>query len=92
MSNIGQVKDAKSLGEAVKAERKRQQLTQEELAQYAGVGANFISQLERGKPTAELEKTFHVLSALGLAVFAGGRNEWRKISMSTELGETRPLL
>lgn len=43
-------------------------VTQVELAGLARVGPRFIGELERGKPTLELEKVLRVLDRLGLAV------------------------
>lgn len=43
-------------------------LTQENLAMAAGTGLRFIKDLERGKPTCELEKTLAVLRALGIRI------------------------
>ena len=64
------VSDAAALGKIVRNERKRQELTQTKLAHYAGVGINFISQLERGKETMELGKVIRVLQTLGIDLFA----------------------
>ena len=54
------------LGQAVRAERRAQGLTQSQLGDLAGTGLNFVSQLERGKPTVRFDKTIAVLSVLGL--------------------------
>ena len=64
------VSDAAALGKIVRNERKHQELTQTKLAHYAGVGINFISQLERGKETMELGKVIRVLQTLGIDLFA----------------------
>lgn len=60
---------SKELGKIIKAERKRQGLTQAEFAGLCNVGITFLSQLENGKETAELGKTLNVLTTLGLDVF-----------------------
>lgn len=75
------------LGETIRAERKRQGFTQDELAQLTGVGINFVSQIERGKPTAEIGKVFALLRMLGIAVIVERRREWKSISRSIESGE-----
>ena len=54
------------LGEVVRRERKEQNLTQSELADFSGVGLNFVSQLERGKETIRLDKLLAVLKVLGI--------------------------
>lgn len=54
------------LGAAVRVRRKEAGLNQKRLAALAGVGTRFLSELERGKPTAQLGKTLQVLQLLGL--------------------------
>lgn len=79
--------DLSVLGKTIREERIRQGLTQDELAQLSGVGINFVSQVERGKPTAEVSKVFSLLRMLGLAVIVERKREWRRISKSIESGE-----
>lgn len=74
------IRDSKSLGELIRDERRRRHMTQAELAECAGVGINFVSQVERGKPTAELEKVLALVSMLGLTLVGGERREWKKLS------------
>lgn len=54
------------LGAALRAQRKAQGLTLEQLAGLSGLGMRFLSELERGKATAELGKTLEVARLLGL--------------------------
>ena len=49
--------DAESLGKAIRRRRKELHYTQAYLAEYTGFSASFISDLERGKETAEIGKT-----------------------------------
>ncbi len=56
----------KDIGNLVKDTRKKQGLTQVQLAQLSNVGTRFLSDLEKGKPTCEVEKTLKVLSNLGI--------------------------
>lgn len=56
----------KDIGNLVKETRKKQELTQVQLAQLSNVGVRFLSDLENGKPTCEVEKTLKVLSNLGI--------------------------
>lgn len=71
------------LGQTIKAERKSHSLSQKELGELAGTGLNFVSQLERGKPTVRLDKLFSVMKVLGLEFLIGrGKN---LISVSPEL-------
>ncbi len=59
---------SEELGRLVRAERRAQGLTQEELAMAAGTGPRFVGDLERGKPTCRVGSTLHVLATLGLEV------------------------
>ncbi len=52
----------------IKYHRKRLNLTQEELANKAGVGIRFIRELEQGKETVQLNKVNQVLSLFGYVV------------------------
>ncbi|NBB91832.1 MAG: helix-turn-helix domain-containing protein [Gammaproteobacteria bacterium] len=54
------------LGAALRARRKSQGLTLEQLSGLSGLGMRFLSELERGKATAELGKTLEVARLLGL--------------------------
>ncbi|WEK21674.1 MAG: type II toxin-antitoxin system Y4mF family antitoxin [Candidatus Pedobacter colombiensis] len=52
----------------VKIKRKELGLTQEELALNAGVGLNFVRDLEQGKKTLRLDKVNDVLALFGKEV------------------------
>ncbi len=54
------------IGEAIEAERKQRKLTQGQLADLSGASINFISQIERGKITAQIGKVIDVLQILGI--------------------------
>jgi y4mF family transcriptional regulator len=56
------------LGAAVRRARRSRGLRQEDLALGAGTGLRFIGELERGKPTVQLDATLRVLHALGIAL------------------------
>ena len=49
----------------VKEKRKLLGLTQEELSFKAGVGLRFIREMERGKPTLQMDKVNQVLKLFG---------------------------
>jgi y4mF family transcriptional regulator len=61
------VTDVQSLGRLIRRERKRQKLTQKQLAFASGVGLRFIIEVERGKATAQIGKVFVILSLLRLS-------------------------
>lgn len=62
------VTSTQELGRAIAAQRKIRGFTQQEFADLAGVGRRFISEIESGKPTAEIGKILQVLTALGIDV------------------------
>lgn len=69
------VRDSPTLGQLIHAERKRQQLTQEQLAAISGVGVRFVRELENGKENCRLGLALVVLNTLGLAVSVTGRGK-----------------
>jgi len=52
----------------LKYHRKRLNLTQEELANKAGVGIRFLREMEQGKQTLQLDKVNQVLSLFGYCI------------------------
>lgn len=60
------ITDAKSLGAMVRERRKELNYTQAFLSEFTGLSVSFISDLERGKPTVEIEKTLRLINLLGL--------------------------
>ena len=56
------------LGARIRSRRKQVGLTQQQLADEAGVGLVFVSQIENGKETAEIGLVLKLLAALGLEV------------------------
>jgi HTH-type transcriptional regulator/antitoxin HipB len=58
------------LGRLVRAARKRQDFSQQQFADLAGVGRRFLSELENGKPTLELGKVLKVAGTAGITLFA----------------------
>lgn len=63
------ITDSKSLGQAIRMRRKELHYSQAYLSEFTGLSVSFISDLERGKPTAEIEKTIKVINILGLDLF-----------------------
>ena len=63
------ITDSKSLGQAIRVRRKelkKLNYTQAYLSEFTGLSVTFISDLERGKPTAEIEKTIRLINILGM--------------------------
>lgn len=65
------IRNPADVGKAVRTRRKQDHLTLADAAALCGVGYRFLSDLENGKPTAELGKTLQVLGCLGLEVQIG---------------------
>ena len=62
------IEDIKTLGELIKTTRKKQNLTQTDVAVACGVGVRYIVDLESGKPTCEIAKAIKVINVLGLNI------------------------
>ena len=60
------IMDAKSYGEAIRKRRKELGYTQAYLAEFTGFSVSFISDLERGKATAEIGKAIYLANLLGM--------------------------
>lgn len=65
--------DSKSLGQAIRERRKELNYTQAFLAEFTGLSVTFISDVERGKTTAEIGKIIELLHVLGMDVFVERR-------------------
>ncbi len=60
------ITDAAAFGDTIRRRRKEMHYTQAFLAEFSGFSVSFISDLERGKSTAELGKALYIASILGL--------------------------
>ena len=67
------IDNPKDLGRLIRKRRSDLGLNQTELAGVAGTSLRFVSELERGKPTAQLDATLRVLAALGIRLEANAR-------------------
>lgn len=61
--------NTKEFGNAIRQRRKKLGYTQKDVASFLGCSASFISDLENGKKTAEIEKAIVVASILGMDLF-----------------------
>jgi y4mF family transcriptional regulator len=57
--------ESMSLSDFLKDKRKKLNLTQQQLAEKAGVGLRFIRDLEQGKTTLRMDKVNQVLKLFG---------------------------
>lgn len=79
----------KSLADAVKARRKALGLTQADLARLAQNGNRFIVDLEKGKPTLQIDKVLAVVSLLGLELRLAEKGDMLRQG-TTQAGTGRP--
>ena len=63
-----EISSVKDIGKILKKYRKSQNITQIQLSQIANVGNRFIIELEKGKPTIQLDKALHVLNKVGIKI------------------------
>ncbi|HKY69743.1 MAG TPA: helix-turn-helix domain-containing protein [Gammaproteobacteria bacterium] len=75
LPQFGEIKTAQDLGKLIRKFRKSQGLTLEKVAGLTNVGTRFLSELERGKETAELGKTLLILNKLGMVVIIQPRSK-----------------
>ena len=61
------------LGKAIKNSRKLKNMTQKDLADITGTSVKFISDVERGKRTAQIDKVFDLLGALSLRIYVSDK-------------------
>ena len=69
------ITDAASLGNAIRSRRKELNYTQGFISETTGLSVSFLSDLENGKPTAEIGKTIEVINLLGLDILVEARGD-----------------
>ena len=69
------ITDAASLGNAIRSRRKELNYTQGYISEITGLSVSFLSDLENGKPTAEIGKTIEVINHLGLDILVEARGD-----------------
>jgi y4mF family transcriptional regulator len=65
-SSRKKIQSVSDIGVAIRTARKSKSHTQQEFADFAGVGRRFLSELESGKPTLEIGKVLKVAAAAGI--------------------------
>ncbi len=60
------IRNSEELGKAIRKRRKKLHYTQAYLSEFTGLSITFLSDLERGKPTAQIEKVIKVIHILGM--------------------------
>ena len=61
------------LGDLIRQSRSRMKRSQQDFADLAGVGRRFVSELEAGKPTLEIERVLRVCKVAGIDLLASVR-------------------
>ena len=69
------ITDTASLGNAIRSRRKELNYTQGYISEITGLSISFLSDLENGKPTAEIGKTIEVINLLGLDILVVARGD-----------------
>jgi len=64
------IRSIRELGELVRAERKRQHVTQVDVSQLTNLGSRFVVDFESGKPTLQVGKALEVIKTLGIRLYA----------------------
>lgn len=70
----GSIQTPEEAGALARAHRKRNQLRLEDVSGIGNLGVRFLSEFERGKPTAEFGKVLKALQVLGLEVIIQPRS------------------
>lgn len=70
-----QIRSAKEIGTFIRDQRKRQKLDQATLASRIGVNRRWVTEVERGKPRAEIDLVLKALAALGLSLSIDPKDE-----------------
>jgi HTH-type transcriptional regulator / antitoxin HipB len=65
-ATYGRILNVKELGGVIRTFRKSRQLTLEKVSGITNISMKFLSELERGKETAEIGKTLATINQLGL--------------------------
>ncbi len=65
---MNRMKNICQIGKLIRKKRKSMKLTQKDLADLCNLGTRFISDLENGKKTLEIEKVLKVIRNVGLYI------------------------
>jgi len=67
------IHSTEDLGTVLRSRRKKQKMTQPDLAALAGTGVRYIVDLEKGKPTARIGPALKLIEWLGLEITIQGK-------------------
>lgn len=80
------IRTAQELGNLIRSQRKARAWDQARLAREAGVSRQWIIEIEKGKPRAELQLVLRVMNVLGLSLIV----EPEITSQATDLNSVQP--
>ncbi|ADB29907.1 transcriptional regulator, XRE family [Kribbella flavida DSM 17836] len=69
------IPDWTKLGSTLRAARSRQRLTQEQVAERAGVSRSWLARVESGHRAAEFQQVLRLVNALGMTVVLRDREQ-----------------
>ena len=69
------IRSAAELGAEIRRKRKELGYTQSFLAEYAGISTSYLSDLENGKETIQINKLMKVVGLLGMDLYVASRGE-----------------
>ncbi len=72
------ITDAETFGMAIRRRRKELGYTQSFISDFTGLSVSFLSDLENGKKTIELEKAISVAMILGMNLTVEPRGEYEQ--------------
>ena len=89
---FGRINSIRALGNVIRAFRKNRGLTLEKVSALSHLSMRFLSELERGKQTAELGKTLTALNRLGLEMIILPRGYDRQLTklIQQEINDDQP--
>ncbi len=67
--SYGRISSIDQVGKLLRQRRKQRNLTQGDVSEISMLSVRFLSELERGKETAEIGKVFQYLQQLGLDLY-----------------------
>ena len=73
------------IGLTIRNRRRKLGLSQSALAERAGVGRQWLVEVERGKPRAEIGLVLRTLAALDIELSAGGNGQDRRAEGAGEI-------
>ncbi len=83
------IRNTKDLGAYIRRIRRARGFSQVELAELAGVGVVYVSNLERGKDTAEIGKALHLLQLLSVDLEATDRQSASEAEAPRQIHQAR---